>query len=522
MGTKHGKLMRGLEAAGKSDKTFDGIFGARFGRLFPKSHAAEFSDHSLTTLANAMISPFDAPKDSPDDEESGIPALYTYLGQFIDHDLTFDPDSSFQKQKDPNATEDFRTPAFDLDNVYGRGPGDQPYLYQDDGISFLLGDPITQGTNSGARDLQRNSRGRALIGDPRNDENSIVSQLQGLFLRFHNRIVRDAINKHQNPVFEDVQKQVRKTYQYIVINDFLPKIVSADVLEKYKTRGLYDPAKLRVFKDFKEPFMPVEFSVAAYRLGHSMVRPGYRLNDTVLVPIFPLPAETAPGFPEGLTGFRRLISDWAIDWGRFIDIDIRDYGSADDAEAKKKEVIQQNFKRLQFAYRIDTALVTPLKTLPPSVAADPSSLALRNLQRGMEFGLPSGQAIAALLYLDEKDILPDDKILIGQGLDKPDPGSLNPITDIDKSFAGKCPLWTYILAEAIQHKTDVKIPVKQDLKISTPQLGPVGGSIVAEVFLGLMFADSHSYLSELNTEPGWAPDNGKDYRLKDFVEYALG
>jgi Animal haem peroxidase len=518
MGTKHGKLMRGLVAAGESAKTQKSPFGARFGRLFPKSHGSKFSAASLDALANAMISGFDAPKDAPDDEESGIPALYTYLGQFIDHDLTFDPDSSFQKQKDPNATEDFRTPAFDLDNVYGRGPGDQPYMYQNDGLSFQLGDPITQGSR-GARDLQRNANGRALIGDPRNDENSIVSQLQGLFLRFHNRIVREEIRKGSKPVFEDVQRQVRKTYQYLVINDFLPRIVSAPVLERYKTNGRFDRSKLKVFKGFKIPFMPVEFSVAAYRLGHSMIRPGYRLNDTVLVPIFPLPRSTAPGFPEGLTGFRRLISDWAIDWGRFIDIDIRDYGTPTPTTAAQTA---QNFKRLQFAYRIDTALVRPLKHLPPSVAANPASLALRNLKRGVEFGLPSGQKAAKLLKLKKQDILPDDEILIGQGVDKPDPGSLVPITQIHAGFRGKCPLWAYILAEAVQHKADLKIPVKQDVRVTTPQLGPVGGSIVTEVFLGLMFADPHSYLSHQRREPGWTPNGKKQYRLKDFVKFALG
>jgi hypothetical protein len=519
MGTKHGKLMRGLKAAGESAKTQKSPFGARFGRLFPKSHGAKFSSASLHALANAMISAFDPPKDAPDDEESGIPSLYTYFGQFIDHDLTFDPDSSFQKFKDPTATEDFRTPAFDLDNVYGRGPGDQPYMYTPDGLSFQLGDPITQGSK-GARDLQRNANGRALIGDPRNDENSIVSQLQGLWLRFHNRLVREEIKKGRKPDFEAVQKQVRKTYQYLVINDFLARIVSAEVLKKYQNnRGLYDRSKLKVFKGFKVPFMPVEFSVGAYRLGHSMIRPGYRLNDTVLVPIFPLPRSTAPGFPEGLTGFRRLISDWAIDWGRFIDIDTRDYGSATGTTTAD---LKQNFKRLQFAYRIDTALVRPLKHLPTSVAANPASLALRNLERGVEFGLPSGQKAAQLLKLKKSDVLADDKILIGQGVDKPDPGSLVPITAVHPGFKGKCPLWTYILAEAIQHKQDVKIPVKQDIRISTPQLGPVGGSIVAEVFLGLMFADPYSYLSHQKREPGWTPNGKKQYRLKDFVKFALG
>src|SRR5437763_5943973 len=107
------------------------------------------------------------PKDGPDGEESGIPAAYTYFGQFIDHDITFDPASSLQKQNDPDALIDYRTPAFDLDNVYGRGPDDQPYLY--DGEKFLLGGAILGGDPKAA-DLPRNTVGRALIGDPRNDE----------------------------------------------------------------------------------------------------------------------------------------------------------------------------------------------------------------------------------------------------------------------------------------------------------------------------------------------------------------
>ena len=312
MSSRHSAILRGLAAAGH-----DPAFQSRFGRFFPNLAAATFGSSpdeeqaNLKKLADAMVSAFDPPKDGPDDEESGIPALYTYLGQFVDHDLTFDPDGSFQKQKDPNATTDFRTPAFDLDNVYGRGPGDQPYMYDTDGKSCLLGDPITQGKPPGARDLQRNAAGRALIGDPRNDENAIVSQLQALMLRFHNRVVA----AHPDESFEDVQKHVRHHYQYVVVNDFLPRIVDAGVLDSLKSGGAYDRSKLMLFKDFKNPFMPIEFSVAAYRLGHSMIRPGYRLNDTVLLPIFPLPPDQttgSPNFPEGLTGFRRLISDWAL------------------------------------------------------------------------------------------------------------------------------------------------------------------------------------------------------------------
>lgn len=501
MAAKHSQLLRGQSAVGS-----DPQFAGRFGRMFPKLPAAKFGDKDLEKLAKAMISDFDPPKDGPDDEESGIPALYTYLGQFIDHDLTFDPTASFQKQKDPDAGTDFRTPAFDLDNIYGRGPGDQPYMYDIDGKTLLLGASLTLGA-PGARDLQRNAAGRALIGDPRNDENTIVSQLQGLFLNFHNRKVRE----QPKDDFAALQQTLRFHYQYVVVNDFLPRIVQARVLEELKTDGAFDRAKLRFFTNLEQPFMPLEFSVAAYRLGHSMVRPGYRLNDATLVPIFPLPPEVVPGFPEGLVGFRRMIRDWGIDWGRFIDIDLRAYGSQTDS---KKTT--DNFKRLQFAYRIDSAAVDPLGHLPAAVASNPASLALRNLLRGREFNLPSGQTVATAMGVTP---LKNEEILIGQGVDKPDPPLKNIVEVAGSAFDANCPLWTYILAEAMLNKTSVTVPVKEKVKISTPQLGPVGGRIVAEVFLGLLFADPGSYLSK---EPNWTPAGKRDYRLKDFVNYALG
>src|SRR6266446_3929728 len=142
MSGKHGAALRGL----MSTKTSP-LSQGHFGRMFRSLHAASFGatdDKNLANLkllADRMSAGFDAPKDGSDDEESGIPSLYTYLGQFIDHDLTFDPASSLQKQNDPAALVDFRSPAFDLDNVYGRGPDDQPALYNGDD-TFLLGDPI--------------------------------------------------------------------------------------------------------------------------------------------------------------------------------------------------------------------------------------------------------------------------------------------------------------------------------------------------------------------------------------------
>ena len=470
---RHSAPQRGL------DTTRSPLSQGRFGRMFRNLHPAQFGANeadniaNLAALADAMTAGFDPPHDGPDNEESSIPALYTYFGQFIYHDITFDPVSVLTKQQDPDGLVDFRSPALDLDNIYGRGPGDQPYMY--DGPKFQLGKTLSGQGVADAHDLPRFAD-RALIGDPRNDENSIVSQLQGLFHRFHNRMVDD------NPElsFEQLQERVRFHYQYVVLNDFLPRIVSADVLNELKTGPDYDRHKIKYFHWKHTPFMPVEFSVAAYRLGHSMIRPGYRLNDAdaMLLPIFPIPDK---GFPDGLTGFQTMAAGRAIDWGRFIDIDVRPYGSDNDNDPNNK-------RRLQFAYRIDTSLVDPLRLLPPSVASDPPpSLPRRNLERAWRLQLPSGQAVAKAMHLTPMD---DSKILIGKAVDKQDAG-VTPVP-IDKmangAFAKNCPLWTYILAEAAQNQAAAPIPATgAPATITTPQLGPVGGRIVAEVILGLMF-----------------------------------
>jgi hypothetical protein len=519
----HGKPLRGLMSTPKSS-----AFQGRFGRMFRFLPSATYgktdadSRAALMTLGAAMTSSFDPPKDGFDGEESGIPSLYTYFGQFVDHDITFDPMTTLIQHSDPDAITDFRTPALDLDNVYGRGPGDQPYMYDNGGPKFLLGDPL----DSGALDLPRNNANpkRALIGDPRNDENSIVSQFQALMLRFHNRVVDD----NPNLEFPALQKAVRWHYQWVVVHDFLPRIVSASVLDALKTNGKYEKSKLKFFHWKNDPFMPVEFSVAAYRLGHSMIRPGYRLNDddTTLLPIFPIPPNTINGIDAGmafgLTGFQAMAKNRGIDWGRFIDFegDTRPYGGDPDtvhpATAEMKS-------RLQFAYRIDTSVVTPLSVLPSSIASDPPpSLPQRNLIRAFELGLPTGQDVARAMGVTP---LKDCEIVIGKAVDAPSGddvlGKLSELPQLS-AFSGKCPLWTYVLAEAARTQTPVDIPVTGGMKITTPQLGPVGGRIVAEVFLGMLFGDNDSFLS---VDPNWTPTirgKGTAFALRDIVAYALG
>jgi hypothetical protein len=527
----HGLPPRGLDMDTRSR-----LFEGRFGRIFRALAPADFGDSDaegealLTALGAAMIHEVDCPKDGADDEEGGVPSAYTYLGQFIDHDLTFDPASSLVRQNDPDGLTNFRTPRFDLDSVYGRGPDDQPYLYGPR-KTFLLGDPLSGEALgrpiAGARDLARAASGRAIIGDPRNDENAIVSQLQGLVLRFHNNFREDfgALS------FEQVQQQVRFHYQWVVTQDFLRRFVSARVLEQVlphvaeskagRANVVDSPPRLRFYRPAHQAFMPLEFAAAAYRFGHSMVRPGYRLNDAIgPLPIFSLSSlpDGCPDPGEDLRGFRPMIPTWALDWARFIDIEKRPVGEEDDSA-------QDRSRRTQLAYKIDPSLVDPLSNLPESVTGPNAgpfrSLAVRNLVRGWRMRLPAGQSIALAMGVVP---LRDEEILIGSASDDAD--DLPSIARDFPKFAGNCPLWTYALAEAAHgFRTKPEYETLRtsagDKKLGTPKLGDVGGTIVAETFAGIMLDDKHSFW---NLDPRWRPHDalgGRDFDFRRFVAYAL-
>lgn len=508
----HGGV-RGADSTSES-KLFEG----RFGRMFRTLPDAEFSDTALEKLAAAMTAEVEeevTPETKADAEENqGIDAGFTYLGQFIDHDLTFDPMSSLQKQNDPDALTDFRTPRFDLDSVYGRGPDDQPYLYEDDGLHLKLGRALTGSAfDANTRDLPRHQslkggRARALIGDPRNDENVIVSQLQATMLRFHNRMVDFLTQNGAPPDFAEVQRQVRWHYQWVVLNDFLPTIVGNDTVNailphlKKKSSIYQDRPNLRFFHWRYDPFMPVEFSVAAYRFGHSMIRPQYRLSTTLVgqgPDKDPLNGRIAIFTPidgtEGLNGFREFPSNWAIDWSLFFNMG--------------NNPPKNGIKRVQKAYKIDTSLVNPLGLLPESVAKNIRSLAERNLKRGARLGLPSGQSVARFMDLDP---IPDEKLRVGKATEED--FKTNPkLTDIDPIFKDNAPLWYYVLAEAMQQFKDDDDPIR---------LGPVGGRIVAEVFIGLLLGDNHSFLSQY---PSWKPEpsftNKGKFGMAELIKQAI-
>ncbi|HVT40537.1 MAG TPA: heme peroxidase family protein [Gemmatimonadaceae bacterium] len=504
----HGRELRGELAQRGSDLT-----EGRFGRMFRTLPPAKNTIGMLEKLADVMAAEpedHETPEDKRDGEENErLPAGYTYLGQFIDHDLTFDPNSSLEQLNDPEALVDFRTPRFDLDSVYGRGPADQPYMYADD-FHFLLGRKLTGSEfDANTRDLPRNNPEhgplgrsgdpRALIGDPRNDENVIVSQLQGIFLRFHNRMADKMLAARSDTQFSDVQQEVRWHYQWVVLHDFLPRIVDMSVLTDVLPG--FVPQKrlpedfrpnLRIFNWRKSPFMPVEFSAAVYRFGHSMVRPIYRLNSTLPGRFHIFSKDPT----DSLVGFREFPSIWAIDWRLFFPIEERPKLGRD---------------RVQPAYKMDTSIVNPLKSLPnPIVPAQPTvqrNLAYRNLVRGLQMGLPSGQSVARRIGAVQ---LKPEELVVGKATgDKAD--QQTPLIKVDPQFEHNAPLWYYILAEAQRDKNDTK-------------LGGVGARIVAEVFVGLMMGDSHSFLAQY---PSWCPagvldeKNPRPFDMAEFIREAV-
>src|SRR5689334_8310870 len=320
----------------------DQVMEGRFTRLFPYLPAASFDYGDLVTLADKMIAPAETgPETTPDPEENpGIPAAYTYLGQFIDHDLTFDPSSHLREKLSRAQLRrlvDFRTPRFDLDNLYGRGPDDQPYMYEDNGIYMLLGEHLPGNPlDPDAVDLPRGPNGRALIGDPRDDENRIVAQLHTIFLRFHNAVA-DQLRGKEHVSFQEVRQQVRWHYQWLLVKDFLPAILPRPTYDSVFPSPYDLVTTISRLQENDLELMPVEFSVAAYRFGHSMIRPRYRLNPDPDAehPIF---SEHPDNFTADLGGFRRIPPGWAIDWQFFIDL---------GHEAGPKP---------QLSYKIDTAL----------------------------------------------------------------------------------------------------------------------------------------------------------------------
>ncbi|MBD2060347.1 hypothetical protein H6F88_30870 [Oculatella sp. FACHB-28] len=505
--------------------------------LLPADNPAD-TIAKLKDLGNAMIDaqePID-----PAEANSDIPPVYTYWGQFIDHDVTANTDRASQDLQTDIIKDDFqplapdfvaeklknlRRPVFDLDSVYGDGPTLNPtnpteakdFYQEDDPVKFKIGQNALKNsagddvpgerippTDDLMRDLPRKDR-NAIIGDSRNDENLIVAQLHTAFLRFHNAVV-DWIRtnepksfKDEQGLFERAQNLVRWHHQWLVVNDFLKTLTVDGTVDNILKGGLkfYD-------LQYRDIFMPLEFSVAAYRFGHSMVRAGYDYNrnfglEAVLIPsasfelLFSFTGRGNIGERNGPGANDTLPFNWIIEWDRFVD-------KTAAAERQRRS-----------ARKIDTHLTPPLSTMINEGEDEPSTmikellkhLAKRNLLRGYLLSIPTGQSLAAKLgvpKLTPEELKQDNSDAMNQALEP---------------FLEKTPAWFYILKEA-------------EVRAKGDTLGEVGSRLAAETFIGLMMNDPASYLNQRDYnnqqwEPGKGvrlPDGGEIHTIGDFLKFA--
>lgn len=493
---RHGFYDFGSMYAPRSSYHSPGKFSRMFPNLPPFAEDTPAVREALMAIGGTggIMDPGDDPSDpvssvtdlnlsarNPNSPNPKMTAGMTFLGQFLDHDITFDQTSSLERQVDPEAITNFRTPMFELDSVYGAGPGAAPQLFDqtvDFGTTTFLTEPIA-GSDAVSRggvmreDVPRNAQNVALIADPRNDENLIVNQLHLGFMKFHNRCVEyvkaEMPGLSPRAIFAQAQRLTRWHYQWIILNEFLPITVGREKLTKIRN------GMLKAYRYSVHASMPVEFSVAAYRFGHSQVRPSYRANfgpndaGQFFAFIFDANLDPTLADPDDLRGGCRAPRRF-VDWHTFFD-----FG---DGRVRPNKRIDTKLSSVLFH------LVRPgIQGLP----GDVFSLAQRNLLRHLTFGLPSGQAVARKF-----------------GAPVLSPGDLSDLAPfgMDRST----PLWFYVLREAEVMRLGAR-------------LGPVGGRIVAEVFLGLLEADPMSFL---NVDPHWTPvfGSGGEFRISHLLAEA--
>ncbi|QZH76477.1 MAG: peroxidase [Erythrobacter sp.] len=426
----------------------------RFGRMFPHL-APGYADPAIIKAIGAPNGPMDGK--SSNDRTDSVPVGMIFFGQFVDHDLTLDASTTFDSVIDnPGEISNVRTPTLDLDCVYGTGPEAQPYLFVQGG-AFGGAKLLTGADNPGQAglhdsDLLRSPNGRAVIGDPRNDENRIISQIQLAMIRFHNHVC-DTLNAEDGlegaALYEHARQQTTWHYQWAVVNDFLTAICGKPVVQKILGCG-------REHYCGNVPYIPVEFSVAGYRFGHSMIpmkiqvqqgKPALELFGTIL----------GNGF-DALTDPKGV-----VDWHELL--------------------FTPENRNVERSQKLDTKLAGDLLALPFIAPPNENSLASRNLLRGNTFLLPGGEKVAEAIGCDQTTIDKVLKKIVQLNGDLPVHG---------------IPLWLYILAEA-------EVIGRAEENGSTKEgegLGPVGATIVAETIIGLLELDDHAYLG---ANRNWSP-----------------
>jgi Animal haem peroxidase len=496
------------ESAGGREQTLAADTAAvvppfRFSRMGPKGTNRQLSEAIRRKVGNAMA--------RGGGRASRIPAGFTYLGQFIDHDLTFDKTSvMLGVNVSPTHLLQARSPSLDLDSLYGAGPQDpgSARFYEADGLHLKMGRTTAVGPDAAKDgfDLPRGAGGtvaarrRAIIPDHRNEENLAVAQTHLAFVRFHNRVV-DTLPASVPPAqrFDTARDIVTRHYQWMMRTDYLPRICARAVVNDVFRNGR------KAFEvgvaPTDVPTMPIEFSVAAFRLGHAMVRQAYNWNrrfDFGSGTLDFLFIFSATGGDLG--GGHRLPSNWIADFRR-----LYDFGEAARADLT---VPANRFNR---AMRIDTALANALKNLPAGTFGgrdvpfnDPrANLAFRNLTRAKMVNLATGQQMVAFLRNRGVTLtkLTNPQLRDGRG-----GAALDALTPTQRTaFLRNTPLWFYVLREA---------------ELGAGRLQGVGARIVAETFHRAMEGSQTSIVRD----PSWRPTLGPDsstFRMVDLLLFAF-
>jgi hypothetical protein len=474
----------------------------RFSRIGPRSPLLAIGIRRK--VANAMTG---------GDRRSGpIPAGYTYLGQFIDHDLTFDVTQvAFGENLSVEELLQARSPSLDLDSLYGRGPrrpGSRKFYEADRArlkmgtTSAVFGGQGKAGVDLPGFDLPRVTTigAPALIPDKRNDENLAVAQTHLAMIRFHNRVVTrlEGQGVPSNQLFAQARALVVRHYQWMIRTDFLPRIVNPSIVDEVFTNGR------KIFEvgapPASVPTMPIEFSVGAFRLGHSMVRDTYNWNRDFdngfgsLSLLF-----NFSGTSGELGAGVRLPSNWVADFRR-----LYDFG---EVPRPALVVPPRKFNR---AMRLDSKLVDTLSFLPDgSFGGDQDTplmqrnLAFRNLTRANMLRLATGQQMVNHLRANGVNVTP---LTAAQILDAPRGADLSRLTAAERTtFSNRTPLWFYILREA---------------ETGQGRLRGVGGRIVAETFHRAMEGSAESIVRD----PAWRPSlgpNSTTFRMVDLLWFAF-
>ncbi len=407
-----------------------------------------------------------------------IAAGYTYFGQLIAHDLSFDgvpfaECGQCEAEEIPNA----RTPWLDLDHVYGGGPERSPELYAGE-----KGAERFRIVNN--CDLPRGERykrtgdqtARLARPDLRNLENVIVLQLHVLFMRLHNAAIDQRlgcgipeVEQEDGTPFNKAARLVRWQYQWLIRNDFLPKLLDPSVAVRVRTSG----------PRFQWPrgkfFIPIEFSAAVFRFGHSMVRPKYRLNSA--------PAFTFRDLADPRWAVEPLSSELRIDWKRF-------FHRGGFTPAPAFGIDTRITPELGAVTAAHATRVNAEGSTPRSHHGQPFALPVRTLQRGASMRLPSGQALVRQLGLEAKMLTAQQLT----GATETAGGDRSGTILAESGLVADTPLFYYILREAEME------PYCGD------RLGPVGSQIVGDVIEGAFRHDPDSYwhLADRWKPPAWA------------------